>query len=296
MRRARALAQAKINVWLHVLHQRRDGFHEILTSFQRIDLADEVTVRATDSGSRSLDVTGPHVPTAGLGPVEQNLAYRAAVAFQGRVGWPGGFEIALTKHIPVGGGLGGGSADAGAVLRALNTLAPEPLTAQELHALAEPLGADVAFLASQHPSAIGSGRGEILIPPTAEMPVADVLLVVPPFAIATVEAYGWLRTTGRYMSRDVGAATTGFAEDRSWASQDRGNTFESVVEERFPTIRTIREQLQAAGATIARLSGSGSTVFGLFDGHAIPPRDLGVDALVIPTRTAKKVVPVEVLE
>lgn len=295
MRRARALAQAKINVWLHVLHQRRDGFHEILTSFQRIDLADEVILRATDSGSCSLDVAGPHVPTVGLGPVEQNLAYRAAVAFQGRVGWPGGFEIALTKNIPVGGGLGGGSADAGAVLRALNTLAPAPLPATELHALATPLGADVAFLASQHPSAIGSGRGEILVPPTAEMPVADVLLVVPPFAISTVEAYGWLRASGRYTSSNRGSAVS-FPKERPWASQDQGNTFESVVEERFPTIRTIREQLQAAGATIARLSGSGSTVFGLFDRHAIPPRDLGVDALVIHTHTAKKVVPVEVLE
>ena len=296
MRAARVQAQAKINVWLHVLHQRKDGFHEILTNFQRIELADEVTVRATDAATRSLEVTGPRVPAAGLGPTEKNLAYRAAVAFQERSGWPQGFEISLVKNIPVGGGLGGGSADAGGVLRALNAIAPAPLDAPELHEIAATLGADVAFLASEYASAIGSGRGEILVPPAREMPVADVLLVVPPFGISTVEAYGWLRQRKRYATSHRASAALTVSEHRPWAAQDQGNTFETVIDERYPAIPAIRDRLRAAGATIARMSGSGSTVFGLFDGRALPPRDLDVDALVIPTRTAAKVVPVVVLE
>lgn len=296
MRVARVQAQAKINVWLHVLHQRRDGFHEILTNFQRIELADDVSVRALDASSRSLEVAGPMVPEAGLGPTEKNLAYRAAEAYRERARWPRGFEIALGKHIPVGGGLGGGSADAGGVLRALNAIAPSPLASTELHAVAASIGADVAFLSTEYPSAIGSGRGDILVPPSREMPVADVLLVVPPFGISTADAYGWLRESGRYASRGNAATGMTVSPHHPWATEDQGNTFESVVDERYPVIPAIREQLRSAGATIARLSGSGSTVFGLFDGHSPPPRELDVDALVIATRTAAKVVPVEVLE
>jgi 4-diphosphocytidyl-2-C-methyl-D-erythritol kinase len=296
MRSARVQAQAKINVWLHVLHQRKDGFHEILTNFQRIELADDVTVRATDRGSRALDIGGPRAPAEGLGPTESNLAYRAALAFRERTGWPAGFEISLVKNIPVGGGLGGGSADAGAVLRALNAIAPEPLPAAELHRVAASLGADVAFLASEHASAIGSGRGEILVPATHEMPVAGVLLVVPPFGISTVDAYGWLRASRRYAGSRAASTALTAPKQHPWRTQDQGNTFEAVIDERYPVIPAIRERLRAAGATIARMSGSGSTVFGLFDGHSLPPRDLDVDALVIPTRTAAKVVPVVVLE
>jgi 4-diphosphocytidyl-2-C-methyl-D-erythritol kinase len=296
MRSARVQAQAKINVWLHVLHQRHDGFHEVLTYVQRIELADDVTVHATDRGSRALDISGPRVPSGGLGPTENNLAYRAAVAFKERTGWPVGFEISLVKHIPVGGGLGGGSADAGGVLRALKAIAPAPLPAADLQRIAASLGADVAFLASEHASATASGRGEILVPATHEMPVANLLLVVPPFGVLTVEAYGWLRASRRYAGSGAASAALSQSGQRAWRSQDLGNTFENVIDERYPVIPAIRERLRAAGATIARMSGSGSTVFGLFDGHSLPPQNLDVDALVIPTRTSAKVVPVVVLE
>jgi len=182
------------------------------------------------------------------------------------------------------------------VLRALNAIAPAPLPAADLHAVAATLGADVAFLATDYPSAIGSGRGDILVPSSREMPVADVLLVVPPFGISTVDAYGWLREGRRYATAPGASAALTVPTHHPWAMQDQGNTFESVVDERYPVIADIRERLRAAGATIARMSGSGSTVFGLFDGRSLPPRELDVDALVIPTRTVTKVVPVEVLE
>src|SRR6185503_11221787 len=113
MRIARVQAQAKVNLFLRVGPPRRDagGYHDIATLFQRIDLADDLIVRAGGS-SRSIDCAGPQLPPEGLGDPQKNLAFRAAEAYAEHVGRPRGFSIELTKRIPVGGGLGGGSADA----------------------------------------------------------------------------------------------------------------------------------------------------------------------------------------
>ena len=294
---ARVLAQAKINVWLHVLGPRADGFHDVATLFHRLELADEITIRASDARSRSLDVGGPRLPADGLGPATRNLAYRAAEEFHAHTGWPRGFEIALTKHIPVGGGLGGGSADAGAVLRALNAVAPAPLDDDGLHVVAASLGSDVPFFVTEKVAALGAGRGEVVSEGFPSMPQADVVLVVPSFAIATRDAYQWLRESGLY-HRFSGGEASAALEHHSlpWAAFDQGNTFEPVVEGKYPEIRDYRERLSRAGASIARLSGSGSTVFGVFESGAPDARALGIDALLIATRTAKSVVQVEVRE
>jgi 4-diphosphocytidyl-2-C-methyl-D-erythritol kinase len=122
---ARVAAQAKVNLRLRILAREASGYHQIETLFLRLALADDVVVRAT-SGARSLDAAGS-VDARQLGPVERNLAWRAASAYSEVTGWPAGFAIELTKHIPVGGGLGGGSANAGAVLRALDARAPTPI-------------------------------------------------------------------------------------------------------------------------------------------------------------------------
>ena len=118
---ARIEAQAKVNLFLRILGREPSGYHQLETLFQRVSLADQVTVR-TDVVGRSLECSG-----ADVGPVEQNLAWRAALAFSDAASWPDAFAIEVTKNIPVGGGLGGGSADAGAVLRALNAMAPRRL-------------------------------------------------------------------------------------------------------------------------------------------------------------------------
>src|SRR3982751_6289548 len=127
---ARVRAQAKINLFLRVLARESSGYHQIETLFCRLALGDDVTVRVGVRG-RSLDCNGA-LPSEGLGPVEQNLAWRAAVAYADAASWPIDFAIEIEKRIPVGGGLGGGSADAGAVLRALDALAPSPLAPQAL--------------------------------------------------------------------------------------------------------------------------------------------------------------------
>jgi len=300
MRVARVLAQAKINLILRVGPRDQTGYHQIVTVFQRIDLADDVLVRVGGS-VRTLDCTGPRLPSRGLGAPEDNLAYRAAVAYAERANWLRGFSIELTKNIPAGGGLGGGSADAAGVLRLLDALAHQPLGPSVLSDIARLLGADVNFFVSPDVLALGTSRGEQLSP-LEPLPVRNVLLAIPDFAISTADAYRWLDDAGggtmnprehqppETVIRIVGTA--------SWdtVSAVSHNDFEAPLEQRYTSLRALREGLDAGGARIARLSGSGSTVFGIFEGSTPDPRDLALDALVIPTRTSERVVQAEVLE
>lgn len=298
-RAARVAAQAKINLWLRVGPPDGRGYHDIDTLFQRIDLADDVEVRALDAPERSLHWTTKERRATDMGAVEQNLAYRAAVAFQARAGWPRGFDIRLVKRIPIGGGLGGGSADAAAVLRALNALSPSPLDSGSLHEVAAALGSDVPFLASEMVRATGTGRGDRLAPFPITLAPASLLLVIPAFGVATADAYRWIdedRTRSTNPKSEVPGEVVFVEAKDPWTIVDRGNDFEAPVEARHPELARIRESLRVAGARIARLSGSGSTVFGLFErGVQEPLRNLPADAIVIPTRTSASVVRVEVL-
>ncbi|HEY4216292.1 MAG TPA: 4-(cytidine 5'-diphospho)-2-C-methyl-D-erythritol kinase [Gemmatimonadaceae bacterium] len=258
---ASVVAQAKINLLLRVLARETTGYHSIETIFLRLELGDDVRVRIANR--RSLDCTGPAMPPHGLGPIERNLAYRAAVAYADTTGWPSGFAIEVMKRIPAGGGLGGGSADAGAVLRALDALAPNPLGTR-LVELGTALGADVPFMSTEHPMALAWGRGERILPlrPLDPRPIA---LVVPGFPVGTADAYGWLSTDrGRYVPEAHVIAPESFATWES-AAAAAANDFESVVARRHPVLTEYVEALESAGAALAMMSGSGSTVFGVFD-------------------------------
>ncbi|HEX6574173.1 MAG TPA: 4-(cytidine 5'-diphospho)-2-C-methyl-D-erythritol kinase, partial [Gemmatimonadaceae bacterium] len=181
----RVAAQAKLNLHLRVLSREESGYHSIETIFHRIDLADDVLVEVT-TRERSLDVEG-----IDTGPVESNLAWKAAELYAAHNRWPGGFRIELEKRIPVGAGLGGGSADAAAVLRALNAMSPQPMAAQGLLSLASKLGADVGFLTGDSVMALAWGRGERMLSLTP-LPCHDVLLMTPDFSVSTADAYRWL--------------------------------------------------------------------------------------------------------
>ena len=288
---ARVQAQAKVNLLLHVLAREANGYHSIETIFQRLDLADDVSV--TIGEGRTLDCHGKAIPSAGLGPVERNLAYRAALAYSNATGWPNGFAIELEKRIPVGAGLGGGSADAGAVLRALDALSPNPL-GPRLVEIATGLGADVPFMTIESPMALGWGRGERLHP----LPVLEsrsVLIIVPDFPVATSDAYGWVSAdrgsyepTAAVITPEAIATWEGIAALAS-------NDFESTVVRRHPRIAEFLDELRAADALLTLMSGSGSTVFGVFadapDAAAIA-RSAGLTT--IPTRTSDRVCRVEV--
>ncbi|MDP1891005.1 MAG: 4-(cytidine 5'-diphospho)-2-C-methyl-D-erythritol kinase [Gemmatimonadaceae bacterium] len=262
MSTARARAQAKVNLSLRILAREESGFHQIETVFQRLALADVVTVRAT--GGRSLDVRfAEGARVVDLGPVEQNLAWRAADAYAAVAGSPQGWAIEIEKRIPVGGGLGGGSADAAAVLRALDALASRPLGTAALVDIAARLGADVAFLVSDSELALAWGRGERMLdlPPLYS---AGVLLVIPDFGVNTGEAYAALaahRAAGQSLA---GATWRSPRSLGSWSAvaADAVNDFEPVVFEQHPSLATVRAQLAGLPQTLlALMSGSGSTLF-----------------------------------
>lgn len=294
MRAARVVAQAKVNLVLHVLAREASGYHSIETLFQRIELGDLVTARVDVSG-RSLDCAGPTMPGEGLGPVERNLAYRAAAAYAEAASWPTGFAIEIEKRIPVGGGLGGGSADAAAVLRALDALSPRPLGAHVLE-IAATLGADVPFLASDAALALAWGRGERMLALPA-LPSRDVALAVPDFGVATADAYAWLAADrGEYRPR---GRSLELSTLRDWNSVERvaGNDFEAVVGARHPVIAELVTWLRDAGSSLALMSGSGSTVFALLDpgvGRPALTQPPG-GAAYVGTRTAPSAAAVELV-
>jgi 4-diphosphocytidyl-2-C-methyl-D-erythritol kinase len=294
----RVPAQAKVNLRLRILARETSGYHQLETLFLRLVLADDLLVRAT-SGARSLDVDGEIDPRL-LGAPERNLAWRAADAYAAATGWPAGFAIELTKRIPVGGGLGGGSADAGAVLRALEAMSPAPIGEPALLAIAARLGADVAFLASSSAFALAWGRGERLLGLGAPEE-RELLLVLPPFAVNTGEAYGWLAA-----ARDARGAegdASGALDARTlgdWTTIARLaiNDFEPVVAARHPMIERVLTRLRELGCAPAMMSGSGSSLFGVLPRSAsvdVPRFDgeLGGPApRVLRTRTAVTVAPV----
>jgi 4-diphosphocytidyl-2-C-methyl-D-erythritol kinase len=301
-RAVRVLAQAKVNLRLRILAREASGFHQLETIFLRLALADVVDVRITD-GARSLEVDG-ETDARQLGPIEQNLAWRAADAYVAATGWPAGFAIRLEKHIPAGGGLGGGSADAGAVLRALDAMAPSPVGPSALLAIATRLGSDVPFLTTECVLALGWGRGERLLslPAPTER---EVLLLLPPFGVNTAHAYGWLAA-----ARDAGtvsgdAAVLLDAGSLSSWEQLAGhavNDFEAVVASRHPQISALVGRLRSAGCDIAMMSGSGSSVFGVLpasgavDLPRFAPEGDPTTPRVVLTRTATRVEPVSPIE
>ena len=257
------MAQAKVNLRLKILAREASGFHQLETLFLRLDLSDRVRVRRT-TGARSLDVGGD-VDLAQIGSAENNLAWRAADAYLQAAGGSGGFAIEIEKRIPIGGGLGGGSADAGAVLRALDAMSESPLGDVALMSMAARLGADVPFLTGHSAYVLAWGRGERMVALPAPERRA-VLLVLPQVAVNTAAAYGWLADARAAAGTESGCAV--FATDISQLSDWDSlaalaeNDFEPVVALRHSEVGRIAGSLRASGAfSVAMMSGSGSAVF-----------------------------------
>ncbi len=294
-------AQAKINLRLRILAREAGGFHQIETLFLRLELADTIRIRRRASGLalEVIDEVGGSV----LGAPERNLAWRAAAAYREEAGSSDGYAIELEKRIPIGAGLGGGSADAGAVLRALDAMATVPLGEARLHSLATRLGADVAFLTGTASYALGWGRGERLLA-LDPLPSRLAVLFVPPFGVNTADAYGWL-AAARASALTAPPSDSPLALDvlGDWSRLEQlvTNDFEQVVAARHPEILDIVAALRADGCRIAQMSGSGSTVFGILPAGAVRVAPAGDrDALPVGTplmtRTASRVEPVSLLD
>ena len=254
----RVAAHAKLNLFLRILSRESSGYHQIETAFALLELADELEVRRRDSGV-TLDVEGPE-----LGPIEDNLAVRAARAVLAATGDRFGVALRLTKRIPVRAGLGGGSSDAAATLHAVNGLAGNAVPRHELLHLAARLGADVAFFASGAPLALAWGRGERMVRFPAPPP-APALVAVPAVPVATPEAYRWWddANPAPALRGPVVFDAEAFA---TWGGIGRlgGNDFESPVFAKHPELRALYERLAGTGPMWVRLCGSGSAVAAVY--------------------------------
>lgn len=259
MSAVRIRSPAKVNLFLRVLAREDDGFHGIETLFCRIGLADELVAERRDGNAVTIEAVG-----ADLGPDDQNLAVRAARAVLDATGRKFGVHLALTKHIPVRAGLGGGSSNAAAALLAVNHLANNAVPRHELLQLGSRLGSDVPFCLSGGAMALGWGHGERLmrLPP---LPAAPALLLVPPVGVPTVEAYRWV-DQARGAGHSRGAVALDLEALNTWGSIGRmaGNEFESVVFGRHPEIRAAFEALTATHPLLCRMSGSGSAIFAVY--------------------------------
>ncbi|MBK9968206.1 MAG: 4-(cytidine 5'-diphospho)-2-C-methyl-D-erythritol kinase [Holophagales bacterium] len=241
-----AEAFAKVNRSLVVLGKRPDGYHELDTLFQAVGLTDRLTFEESDG--LTLDVDDPSIPAGA-----ENLVLRAARALAEAAGIRPRAAITLEKRIPSGGGLGGGSADAAVTLLGLSALWKLDLPLDLLARVGGALGSDVPFFLHGG-TARGLGRGE-RIEPLPDLPPQAVVLVMPPFPVSTPAVFRRLEAPA-WDGRGGWALGAGDAPDR--------NDLEPAAEALFPALRDVREALERAGAARARLSGSGSTVFGLF--------------------------------
>jgi len=273
-------AHAKINLDLCIGSRRPDGFHDVQTVLQALDLHDTLRFEAV-RGSFRLDGDSSLMPLD-----RSNLIWRAAEALwqvSGRTGALRGARIAVVKRTPSQAGLGGGSSDAAATLVGLNRLWRLGLSMHDLAAIGAALGADVPFFLHGG-TALGLGRGERIFP-LADLSPRFVAIAQPRVGVATADAYRWLA--------EARAACCSIPRDPvEWTALpgQGGNDFEPVVEARHPEIARARELLTSAGAAPARMSGSGSAVFGLFERRADAGRAVkrlataGYRALVTATR------------
>lgn len=252
-------AHAKVNLFLRILARADGGYHAIETLFCRLALADEVTVERGGSGDVTLEVTGD----VDTGPVEANLAVRGARTVLSATRQSGGVHVTLRKQIPAGAGLGGGSSDCAAALIATNQVLGDPVPLDELFQMGARLGADVPFFLRGASLALAWGHGDRLFGLPA-LPPAPVLLLSPPVPVDTREAYGWVDAARVPTGRGALALDADALGDWGSVARMAGNDFESPVFGRLPAVREAFEALVATRPLICRLSGSGSTLFGLY--------------------------------
>ena len=249
---------AKINLALDVIKKREDNYHELSMIMQSIGLYDTLTINKTDKAGINLSSDKPYLPTD-----SKNVAYKATELFFQRAEIKCGIDIFIEKNIPVGAGLGGGSSNAAAVLLALNDIFGQPIKHEELIELGKTAGADVPFCMLGGCAHAG-GIGEKLTSINSALNVTYVL-VKPKLSISTSEVYQGLDISQIDSRPDIDEVISGItAGDIRKISANTANVLESVVLKRHPGIEKLKIKMKNFGAKIALMSGSGSTVFGMF--------------------------------
>lgn len=251
-------APAKINLGLEILRRRPDGFHDLNTLFATLDFGDTIVLESQGDRAITCQVLG-----AELAADDSNLAVRAARALQGQFADAGGLAITIDKRIPMGAGLGGGSSDAAAVLMGAPLVWGIDVGAPLLRELALALGSDVPFFLMGGVALAGS-RGERLERVDIDLPW-HVLLVNPGIHVATPAAFASVGRTGERTASDLRAALGAGLADHTTLRTGLVNDFEEAVFAMYPELGHIKRHLYEAGAFFALMSGSGSTMFGLFE-------------------------------
>jgi 4-diphosphocytidyl-2-C-methyl-D-erythritol kinase len=260
MKSVRVPAYAKVNLRLDVLGRRADGYHELRTIFQAISLHDVLMLEKMPEPGIDLRIAGN--PQLAGEPGKDNLVYRALEELGREIGMQHGVRAALTKRIPVGRGLGGGSSDAAAALVGLLRLTGKRIPAARLLEIASALGADVSFFLHGG-RALGIGRGSEIYP-LPDAPRREVLVISPhEIAVPTKDAYRWLSeelTNGEDPTKLMRFCAL------CWSPQGGAlsNDFEAAVFPRYPRLAAIKRELLQQGAAEASLAGSGSAVFGVY--------------------------------
>ncbi len=251
-------APAKVNLTLDIKGKRPDGYHELETVMHQINLLDIITIEKQETGIEVVTSSELVIDD------ETNLAYRAAALILEKYNCQAGVKINIQKNIPVGAGLAGGSTDAAAVLKGIRQLFDLPVDDRTLHEIGLALGSDVPFCL-QGGTALATGRGEILsmLPDSL---VLTMVIVKPPYQVSTAEVYKAFRLEQVKRFPDTNA----FIE--SWCNYDMigmcdhmENVLESVTEEQYAEIKTIKNQLVQLGAIKSIMSGSGPSVLAIFD-------------------------------
>jgi len=257
-------AYAKINLGLLVLGKRPDGYHNIETVFRLIDIYDEVDFLQNDGGIVFKS------DSALLADDNTNLCVRAANLLRDLTGIHVGVDITLTKRIPLGAGLGGGSSDAAAVLKGLTKLWALDISTEELQTISATLGSDVPFF-FQSPTAFAQGRGERLTPFDLTIPYW-ILVATPPIHVSTGWAYSHLTLQPPEQRPDLITLLLKDIGNPAILRTHLVNDFEESVCQRFPEIAELKHSMLTTGAVFSLMSGSGSSVFGFFDSDAAASR------------------------
>lgn len=257
-------ANAKINLTLDILRRREDGYHDLQMVMQSVSLADELTVTPARGGVGTAVSDLHFLPTGG-----KNLAQMAAAAFRAATGLGGEVDVSIRKHVPVCAGLAGGSADAAAVLHAMNRLTGAGLSPVELAKIGERVGSDVPFCVLGG-AALAQGRGELLTP-LAPLPPCHIVICKPPFSISTPQLFARVNVRKIVRRPDTAGVTAALAAgDLAGVARRMYNVFEDALpSHRRSRVNDIKNILIQCGALGASMSGTGPTAFGLFDDEGL---------------------------
>lgn len=260
METVREKAYAKLNISLDVSRRRPDGYHDMVMVMQSVSLCDDLVLTLNDSGRVTAGSNLPFIPCD-----SRNLAVKAAELYLERTGHTGqGVHVAMDKRIPVGAGMGGGSADAAAVLRGMNALYGAALSVAELETLAADVGSDVPFCVAGG-TALAKGRGELLSPLP---PMPDCVFVIgkPEFSVSTPELFKKLDQISRRRHPDTAGIVAALEHgDLRNVCRRMYNVFEDVNDRRMRTVAAMKGSLLDLGALGAVMTGTGSAVFGVFE-------------------------------